>query len=114
LGIDETGQWYEAKRAPGVLSLVMNCDGPARLDIQAVQRLKDAESDGALELQKPRGLRPGDRVEIIDGVMKGQFAVLLQLKPSDRIVILLTMFGSQQRCEMPRAAVARAEPKRLA
>jgi hypothetical protein len=89
--------------------------GPAVLDARIIDQIKATEArDGFIETAKPRGSQPGDRVQVVEGLLQGQYGVLLQLKAADRIVVLLNFMNSQQRCEMPRAAVVRAEPKRLA
>jgi transcriptional antiterminator RfaH len=62
-----TLQWHGARWCPGVLSLIMAGDGPARVPDAVIAELRSRERDGLIELPKPRGLEPGDRVRIISG-----------------------------------------------
>jgi transcriptional antiterminator RfaH len=46
-------QWHRARWCPGVLSLIMAGDGPARVPDDVIAELRSRERDGLIELAKP-------------------------------------------------------------
>lgn len=99
-------QWYGAHRAPGTLGLVMSGDGaPSRVPDTVVDGLRAREHGGLIELPQPRGLSAGDPVRIVLGPFAGQLGLYAGMRPRDRVAVLLQLFGSAQRVELPRAGV---------
>ena len=86
--------WWSARWAPGVSKIVLG-DGaaPARVPDQIIAELKRRERDGAIELSK-RGLRRGDRIRILRGPFQNHLAIFADMKPRDRIEVLLQLLGS--------------------
>ena len=53
-------------------------------------------------LTKPAGLTRGDKVQVISGPLNGSIAIFDGMRPHQRVAILLTMLGGQQRVELPK------------
>jgi len=98
-------QWHAAHRAPGTLGLVMNGGGPAHVSDEIIAELRSRERDGLIELTKPRGLCMGSRVKITAGPFAGQLGLYAGMRPRDRVTVLLSLLGSTQRVELPKAAI---------
>jgi transcriptional antiterminator RfaH len=106
-------QWSEARWCPGVITLLMNGDEPARVADAVVEELRGREDrSGFVRLAKSRpsgGPRfaPGDQVRIKDGPMRGFVGLVEGMKPHARIEVLLQMLGALQKVELAAAAVER-------
>ena len=98
-------QWHAAHRAPGTNGLVMNGGGPAHVPDNVIAELRSREHNGLIELAKLRGLRVGSRVKVTAGPFAGQFGLFAGMRPRDRVTVLLTLLGSAQRVELPKAAI---------
>jgi transcription antitermination factor NusG len=99
-------QWHAARWAPGTLGLIMNGIQPARVPDNVIDDIRRREVRGAIELPKPAEFRPGDPVRILSGAFEGHLALYAGMKPHERIEVLLSFLGSQQRVTLPRDAVA--------
>ena len=53
-------------------------------------------------LTKPAGLTRGDKVQVTHGPLNGSIAIFDGMRPHQRVAILLTMLGGQQRVELPK------------
>jgi transcription antitermination factor NusG len=51
----------------------------------------------AVELPKPRGLRRGDPVKFLHGPFSGRLAIYGDMKPRERVEVLLRLLGGEQR-----------------
>ena len=98
-------RWYDAHRAPGTLGLVMNGGGPAHVPDSVIAELRSRECNGLIELPKSRGPRIGSRVKVTAGPFAGQFGLYAGMKPRQRVEVLLTLLGSQQRVSLSCAAI---------
>jgi transcriptional antiterminator RfaH len=98
-------QWHAAHRAPGTLGLVMNGGGPAHVPDAVVVELRAREVGGLVELARPPGLSRGAKVRITSGPFAGQLGLFAGMRPRDRVSVLLTLLGSAQRVELPKAAI---------
>ena len=98
-------QWHAAHRAPGTLGLVMNGGGPAHVPDSVIDELRSRERNGLIELTKPRGPRMGSRVKVTVGPFAGQLGIYAGMKPHQRVEVLLTLLGGQQRVSLSREAI---------
>jgi transcriptional antiterminator RfaH len=98
-------QWSRARWAPGVASLIMAGDGPARVPDSVISEIRSRERNGLVELPKPQGLRRGDRIRIVRGPLQGLQGLYDGQKPHERVAVLLTLLGSVQRAELPADAL---------
>jgi transcriptional antiterminator RfaH len=102
-------QWRPARWSPGVLSLVMDNERPARVPDADIADLRARERDGYVVLPKqliPRtGFHAGDRLSVHSGPFTGCFGLYAGMAPRDRILVLLTMLGSRREVALPRSDV---------
>jgi transcriptional antiterminator RfaH len=101
-----TLQWHAARWAPGTLGLIMNGVAPARVPDNVIDEIRRREIRGAVELPQPLGFKHGDRVKILSGPFGGHLALYAGMRAHERIEVLLSFLGSQQRVTIPRDAVA--------
>jgi transcriptional antiterminator RfaH len=99
-------QWHAAHRAPGTLGLVMSgSSGPAHVPDNVIAELRSREHNGLIELAKLRGPRVGSRVKVTAGPFAGQFGLYAGMRARQRVEVLLTLLGGQQRVSLPREAI---------
>jgi transcriptional antiterminator RfaH len=97
--------WWDARWSPGVVRLIMDGLVPAHVPDAIINEIRSRERGGYVELLKPRGLRPGMCVRVIDGPLREQIGMLAALRPHERVLVLLQLLGSQQRVELARNAI---------
>ena len=68
-------QWHAARWCPGVVRLAQDGAQPAKVPETVIEDLKRRERNGAIELPPPPGLRRGDQVRIVRGIVAGQLAL---------------------------------------
>jgi transcriptional antiterminator RfaH len=91
------------RSTPGVIGLVsFSSQGtPATLAPAALEAIRVVE---AFHCEKVSGLKPGGAVSLIEGPFKG-FKGLYSKRSKDRVEVLLTLLGQQQRILMPSSQV---------
>ena len=90
-------QWHAAKWALGTLGLIMDGVGPARVPDNVIAEIRGREVGGLIELAPSAPLRPGARVRILAGPFAGHLATFADMKPRERVEILLQLLGGEQR-----------------
>ena len=78
---------------------------PARVPDAVIGEIKSRERNGFVELPKPRGLVPGMRVRVISGPLSEKIGLLAALRPHERVLILLSLLGGEQRVDLAQNAV---------
>jgi len=100
-----TLQWHAAHRCPGVIRLVLDGWTPARVPDGVISELMSRERNGLIELPKRPEFRAGAHVRVRHGPFAGQLALFVGMKPRQRIEVLLSLLGAQQRVELAREDV---------
>jgi transcription antitermination factor NusG len=104
-----TLQWSAARWAPGVVTLLMNGDEPAKVSDRIISELHARERGGLVVLPAPAPtsarFRAGDQVRIGRGPLSGFVGLVQGMKPRQRVEILLQLLG---RVEMAAGDVERA------
>ena len=98
-------QWHDARWSPGVIRIVLDGLVPARVPDAIVSELRARERGGLIELPRPPTVQPGDRVRVRRGPFAGQFALFVGMRPRQRVEVLLSLLGAQQRVELGREDV---------
>jgi transcriptional antiterminator RfaH len=93
-------QWHAARWAPGTLGLVMDGDRPAKVPDVVIAEIRKREVGGLIELPKSPPLRRGDRVRILRGPFCNHLAIFADMKPRERVDVLLRLLGGEQRVTM--------------
>jgi len=90
-------QWHAARWAAGVINLIMDRVGPARVPDNVIAEIRGREVDGLIELPGPPPLRRGARVRILHGPFRNRLAVYADMRPHERVEVLLQLLGGEQR-----------------
>ena len=78
----------------------MDGAGPSRVSDSIIAGIRARESGGVVELAPPPGLRPGDRVLVLQGPFAGHLAFYAGMRPRERVLVLLQLLGAAQRVEL--------------
>jgi len=100
--------WWTARWCPHVVRLLTAGDGPMHVPAAVVDEIKARERDGLVELPKPPGLKPGDRVRVLAGPFEGHLALYSGMRPRERVLVLLALLGSERLVELAKDAVEAA------
>jgi transcriptional antiterminator RfaH len=98
-GLNEN--WARIGRIPGVVRILKNGDGPARLSEELIAEIRAREQNGVVVLAQPRGIQPGDQVRITAGSLLDKVGLFAGLSGKQRAIVLLAMLGRQARVEVP-------------
>src|SRR5262249_7345851 len=101
-------QWYAARWSIGVIGLVMDGIQPARVSDQIIDHVRKRERYRLIELPGLK-LRPGDGVRLLRGPFAGHWVIFAGMKPRERVEVLLTFLGAQQRVPLSQDAVERVQ-----
>jgi transcription antitermination factor NusG len=74
-------QWHTARWSIGVIALIMDGKGPAKVPDQMIDEIRHPETRGAVELPSAAGMQPGDRVRVLGGAFEGHFGLYAGMKP---------------------------------
>ena len=103
-------QWHGARWSPGILSLVMDGERPARVPDADIASLRARERSGFVVLPKQPSpsLSPhsGDRLRVCSGPFSGCLGLCAGMAARDRVLVLLKMLGSRREVALPRGDVA--------
>ena len=80
----------------------------ARVADQIIDDLRKRERNGLIELPRLK-LRPGDRVRLLRGPFAGHLAIFADMKPRERVEVLLTFLAAQQRVTLSQDDVERVQ-----
>ena len=103
-------QWYSVRWCPGVLTLIMDGVGPARVPDGVIDEIRSRERGGLIELPKPPALARGDRVRITSGPFADHLALYQGQTSQDRVAVLLQLLGGpatdRTACHLPLEALS--------
>jgi transcriptional antiterminator RfaH len=104
----QDGRWWNARWSPGISTIILAGNVPAKIPDVVIEEIKSREVDGLINLPKPLsapGLRPGAQVKILGGPFRGFMATLVGLRPQQRVEVLLALLGGQQRVTLSRGSI---------
>jgi transcription antitermination factor NusG len=90
-----------------VLKLIMDGEHPGRVPDRVVEELRSRERNGLVELPTRPAFLRGDRVRITRGALQGQIAIFKDMRPRERVAVLLAFLGGERRLELARRDVLR-------
>jgi transcription antitermination factor NusG len=85
-------QWHAARWTVGVLGLIMDGSGPARVSDDVIAEIRSRERGGLIELPR-RELVRGDRVRVMQGPLRGLTGLVAGMRAHERVAILLGALG---------------------
>jgi transcriptional antiterminator RfaH len=80
-------------------------EGPLHVPDAVVDGIRAREVGGLVELPRRDAFKPGDKVRIVAGAFTGHRGLYAEMRPHERVVVLLALLGGQQRVELPAADV---------
>jgi transcriptional antiterminator RfaH len=98
-------QWSRARWAIGVTRFILDGERPAVVSDQIIDGLRQRERDGIVHLPRQLKHRRGDKLRITAGPFRGHLALYEGMTARERILVLLTLFGSLHKVELPQDAV---------
>jgi transcriptional antiterminator RfaH len=105
---DLAGQYRAVRYAPEVIDVVSVGSRPAIVSDDLISELKLWAGEAVDLITIQPDLSPGDRVDIIDGPMRGLPAVILHIKnDSDRVAVLLSILECGAKMLIDRSQLAR-------
>jgi transcriptional antiterminator RfaH len=94
-------RWYPILWTAHVIRLLMSGDKPACLKEEIITSIRKREVGGFVKLPIPRRLKPGQRVQIINGSFQGQIGLYEGMSGHDREKVLLELLGQVVPVELP-------------
>jgi transcriptional antiterminator RfaH len=88
----------------------MDGAAPAKVPDPVIAEIRQREVNGLIELAPAPAPRRGDRVRILQGPFAGHLAIFADMKPRERVEILLQLLGGQQKVELARDAIEAVGP----
>ena len=98
-------QWHAARWTAGVINLIMDGVGPARVPDAVIAEIRSREVGGLIELAPSLPLRRDARVRILRGPFTGHLAIFADMRPRQRVEILLQLLGGEQRVTLAKKDV---------
>jgi transcriptional antiterminator RfaH len=83
----------------------MACSRPAHVPDAIISEIRSRERGGLVELPKLHKFRPGMRVRVISGPLLDQIGMLADLRPHERVLVLLQLLEAERRVELARNAI---------
>lgn len=110
VAIDLTWQGWRAIRSTfGVTDIVRHGDLPTAIPDQVIAAIRAREdASGLVEVGLVPGVRPGARVEIVDGAFMGTRAIFECVSDEQRVTLLMELLGRPVRIQLPAGAIAAA------
>jgi transcriptional antiterminator RfaH len=103
------GQWHSARWSIGVLAMIMDGEAPAKVPDQVIDEIRAREVRGAIELPQlpgaPPGMKVGERVRVLGRPFTGLGGLYHGMSGRQRIEILLSILGGQQRVTLPKGDI---------
>jgi hypothetical protein len=91
-----------ARRAPVMASLIMNGLSHGVHSQQRHCEIRSRERNGLIDLPRPFGLRPGERVRILRGPFSRHLALYAGMRSRERVEVLLRLLGGERRIALPK------------
>ena len=104
----DTARWRSILGTFGVDYLVSNGDKPTPVPEGIVDEIREHENEQGFVVLSPKTLRPGQKVQIIEGPLAMQTALFQCAADNKRAVFLLQMLGRQVRATMAYTSVSAA------
>jgi len=78
---------------------------PARVSDSVIAEIRGRERGGLVELPRRDGLKAGDQVRVLAGPLQGQLGLYAGQRSHERVLVLLALFGGEQKVELPKDAI---------
>jgi len=93
----DTQNWSPIRSTKGVLHFVRFGLSYAKIPDNIIKFIKTNELNTAQKLKNINKFKPGDKVQISDGVFKNCIAIFKSYKSDERVILLMNILGQQQK-----------------
>ena len=106
INLDEASEnWAPIRSTKGVLNFVRFGLSYAKLSDKLIDFIKENEFKTAEKIKNLNDFKPGDKVQITDGVFKNCVAIFKTSKPEERVILLMNLLGQQQAIKIKQESV---------
>ena len=93
----DTQNWSPIRSTKGVLYFVKFGLSYAKIPDNIIEFIKTNQLNTAEKLKNINKFKPGDKVQITDGVFKNCIAIFKSYKSDERVILLMNLLGQQQK-----------------
>ena len=93
----DTQNWSPIRSTKGVLHFVRFGLSYAKIPDNIIEFIKTNQLNTAEKLKNINKFKPGDKVQITDGVFKNCIAIFKSYKSDERVILLMNILGQQQK-----------------
>ena len=93
----DTQNWSPIRSTKGVLYFVRFGLSYAKIPDNIIEFIKTNELNTAEKLKNINKFKPGDKVQITDGVFKNCIAIFKSYKSDERVILSMNILGHQQK-----------------
>jgi len=93
----DTQNWSPIRSTKGVLHFIRFGLSYAKIPDNIIEFIKTNELNTAEKLKNINKFKPGDKVQIADGVFKNCIAIFKSYKSDERVILLMNLLGQQQK-----------------
>ena len=88
--------WLPIRSTKGVLNFVKFGLNFAKIPDGVIDFIKDNETQTSEKLKNLEKFKPGESIQITDGVFKNCVAIFKSFKSDERVILLMNLMGQQQ------------------
>ena len=97
INLDHTLEnWSPIRSTKGVLNFVRFGLSYAKIPNRVIDFIKENELYTSNKIKKSNEFKPGDKIEITEGVFKNCVAIFKCFKSDERVILLMNLMGQQQ------------------
>ena len=93
----DTQDWSPIRSTKGVLHIVRFGLSFAKIPDNIIEFIKTNELNTVEKLKNINKFKPGDKIQITDGVFKNYIAIFKSYKSDERVILLMNLLGQQQK-----------------
>ena len=97
--------WLPIRSTKGVLNFVRFGLNFAHVPDNVIEIIKDNQHINKEKLENLNKFKPGDKVQITDGVFKNCVAIFKSFKSDERVILLMNLLGQQQSINIKRESL---------
>ena len=102
---EKTQNWSPVNSTKGVSHFVKFGSNFAKVPSNVIEFIETNQHINAEKLIKLNNFKPGDKVQISDGVFKNWVAIFKCYKPEERVILLMNLLGNEQSLSFKKKSV---------
>ena len=102
---EKTQNWSPINSTKGVSHFVKFGLNFAKVPTSVIELIKTNQHITAEKLRNLYKFKPGDKVQITDGVFENYMAIFKCYKPDDRVILLMNLLGCEQSLSIKKESV---------